>query len=234
VVKISAFIQARTGSTRFPNKVHAKLGGKDLINWIVEAAWAIKGVSDVRVLWAEEYPHLLGTLPNKRNDVLRRYREALDAHPCDAVVRLTADCPLLSVSASSLVVKAFTQESGISYASNIFPKRTWPDGLDTEVISAGMIRLADERATDPHDREHVTPWIQRYVLHRNTYARVELPVDWSTVRLTVDTPEDLEWLETAIRSPRSGSLVPAASPQGVLRRLARWRTVSRRERIPRS
>ena len=87
--------------------------------------------------------------------------------------------------------------------SNVYPFRTWPDGMDCEVFTARILRMADERATDPGDREHVTPWIQRHVQVTGQYCAFPLPVDWSSVRLTVDTKEDLEWLKIALQAPRS-------------------------------
>ena len=35
----------------------------------------------------------------------------------------------------------------------------WPQGLDCEVFSAALLLEANKKATDPSDREHVTPWI---------------------------------------------------------------------------
>ena len=92
-------------------------------------------------------------------DVLDRFVGALDAHPADHVVRLTADCPL----ADPVLIEAVLArhlDRGADYTSNVFP-RTFPRGLDCEVMTAAALRAAHAEATDPAEREHVTPFLYR-------------------------------------------------------------------------
>ena len=190
-MRLACIIQARLGSTRFPGKVLAKLGGKPVLDWVVEAAARIPRVNEVRVAWPGPHEH--------EDDVLSRYwRVAGELGWPDAIMRVTGDCPLLDPHVSSLVVEKFLG-GGAMYVSNIWPVRTWPDGLDTEVFTLEALRRAHEGARDLHDREHVTPWMQRNLVCLN----VPHMVDWSRVRLTLDTPEDLRWLEQVLASPRS-------------------------------
>lgn len=184
-------IQARLGSTRFPGKVLANLGGKSVITRVYEQACKVRGVDQVRVA----YP-----VPGiDENDVLTRFWwHAQEANP-DTIIRLTGDCPLLDPQVVELVLERF-HRGDVDYASNVYPRRTWPDGLDCEVFSRRALELAHENAVSGPDREHVTP----YMHYNLKCANVELPVDWSWVRLTLDTPEDLEWLRVAIKAPRSG------------------------------
>ena len=80
-------------------------------------------------------------------DVLERYRLAIDEHPCDGVVRITADCPLIDPAIVDLVVRRW-RETGADYASNVIEPRTYPKGLDVEVISVEALRAAaEERET---------------------------------------------------------------------------------------
>ncbi|MDQ3689149.1 MAG: acylneuraminate cytidylyltransferase, partial [Chloroflexota bacterium] len=61
---------------------------------------------------------------------------------------------------------------------------------DTEVFSYGALTIAHAEAMDPVEREHVTPFLyrndDRFIVRQVTDA-----VDRSTLRWTVDTPEDL-------------------------------------------
>ena len=195
-MNVVAIIQARLTSTRFPGKVLADLGGTPVAERVLQAAKRIEGVSEAVLAWP-----VAGI---DENDVLARYMHYARLHEADVIVRLTGDCPLLDPNVSALVLKRFMQ-GGVAYATNVYPKRTWPDGLDTEVFHVRALSSADECAKNPYDREHVTPWIYRHRLGAN----VELPVDWSWVRLTVDTPQDLDWLRVAINAPRSGPTDPA-------------------------
>jgi spore coat polysaccharide biosynthesis protein SpsF (cytidylyltransferase family) len=200
-VKVVAIIQARLTSTRFPRKVLADLGGTSVLERVLSAACHIDGVDEVVIGWP-----VVG-IPE--NDVLARYVYYAQLHKADAIMRLTGDCPLFDPQVGALVLQAYRNIGSIGYASNVYPRRTWPDGMDCEVFSYDYLVGVDaEPTTTACDREHVTPAIQRMATQDCRYISVELPVDWSWVRLTVDTPEDLAWLKVAIDAPRSGSPSP--------------------------
>jgi spore coat polysaccharide biosynthesis protein SpsF (cytidylyltransferase family) len=182
---IVAMIQARTTSTRLPGKVLMDIGGQSSLARVVAAAGAIRGVDKVEVLWAHNYPRV------PENDVLSRYYWAWKPLEARAVMRLTADCPLLDPKVCELVLESFLKYD-VSYASNVYPKRTFPDGLDCEVFSGELLARAYAAAESPEDREHVTPWMQRNA----TVYPVVLPVDWSHIRLTLDEQRDLDFLRT--------------------------------------
>jgi spore coat polysaccharide biosynthesis protein SpsF len=78
----------------------------------------------------------------------------------------------------------------VEYASNIFPQRTFPRGLDTEVIRFDSLERVWQEDLNPTRREHVTLYIRRnpdlFRLHSVTNA-----VDHSNLRWTVDTDADL-------------------------------------------
>lgn len=102
-MRINAVIQARVGSTRFPGKVLEDLGGRPVLEWVVRAARSATQIDTVVVATStkaadDDVAELAATLGvavvrGSEDDVLSRFVAALDAHPADAVVRLTADCP---------------------------------------------------------------------------------------------------------------------------------------------
>ena len=191
-------IQARIGSRRLPGKVLADIGGRPMIAHVLERAEAITGIDEVMVAvpdLPEDDPLAsavasLGAsvVRGATDDVLGRYLAAADAGRADVVVRVTADCPLLSPSVSSSVVAAYAR-GGADYASNTLERRS-PRGLDTEVVSVETLRAAGRESTDPAEREHVTPFIWRRP-DRFRLRSVRAPSDRSAVRLTVDVAEDL-------------------------------------------
>jgi spore coat polysaccharide biosynthesis protein SpsF len=123
------------------------------------------------------------------HDVLARFAGALRTTAADAVVRLTADCPLLCPSVSARVVDAFrTRSPQCDYVSNTMT-RTFPRGLDTEVLTTAALFTADEEARDAYEREHVTPFIWRRP-DRFRLCHMEDEVDRSENRWTLDTQED--------------------------------------------
>lgn len=125
------------------------------------------------------------------SDVLGRFVAALDTAPADHVVRITADCPL-SDPAVLAEVYATHRTTGADYTSNTLV-RTYPDGLDVEVIRAEMLRSVAAATHDPSDREHVTPGIYRRP-DRYRLAAVTTPLRLGHLRWTVDTMADLAFV----------------------------------------
>lgn len=194
-----AIIQARTGSTRLPGKVLMDVAGRPMIRRVLDRASRIQGIDGIAVATPDlveddglsDLVHGLGhrVVRGPAHDVLERYLLAADAMEADVVVRLTSDCPLLSPSVSSLVVERF-QTGTFDYCSNTI-ERTWPRGLDTEVVDLRALRIAGREASTPSDREHVTPFVWRQPDRFRLESVSTLP-DRSDLRWTVDTPNDLE------------------------------------------
>jgi spore coat polysaccharide biosynthesis protein SpsF len=156
----------------------------------------------------------LDVFRGSRDDVLDRFCGALRRFPdADTVVRLTADCPLADPELIDQVV-AHHQEAGADYTSNVLGARTYPKGLDVEVIRAQVLLDAGERASDEFEREHVTPYIYR---RRDDYrvAGVARHESLAKLRWTVDLPSDLEFVRGVYATlyPQK----PAFTTQDILR-----------------
>ncbi len=78
------------------------------------------------------------------------------------------------------------------YVSNVEPP-TFPDGLDTEIVSAAALDRAWREARLPSDREHVTTYI-RTGTHGFRTRNVVHDTDLSSLRFTVDEPRDLDFV----------------------------------------
>ena len=196
-----AILQARMGSTRLPGKVMADLAGKPLLVRVIERAQAISGIDDVVIATttAERDQPLLalakqcGALgyAGSEDNVLDRYYQAVRTFNAEIIVRLTADCPLLDPGVSARVLARFAQ-GDVDYACNTLPP-TFPDGLDTEVFSFAALERAWREAKLTSEREHVTPYIWKHPTQFRL-ANVTREVDLSSLRWTVDEPQDLEFV----------------------------------------
>jgi spore coat polysaccharide biosynthesis protein SpsF len=125
------------------------------------------------------------------DDVLDRFARALKQEPADIVVRITADCPLLEPSIVDRVIAIMLNEPGLDAASNVFPLRTFPRGLDVEALTADALRRLDASVSDMRLREHVTlPMYENATQFR--LGSVFCDQDWSRIRWTVDEPADLQ------------------------------------------
>jgi spore coat polysaccharide biosynthesis protein SpsF len=203
-VKVVAIIQARMGSTRLPGKVLLDLAGEPMLVRVVNRTRRAQTLDEVVVattvqpadeaivrLCAERgWPCSRGS----EDDVLDRYYQAAVVHQADVVVRITSDCPLIEPEIMDQVVQEFLDlQPRIDYACNVLPRRTFPRGLDTEVMRFDVLEQAWREDPNPAWREHVTPYIQRnpdlFRIHG-----VSNKVDYSHMRWTVDTPEDLAFV----------------------------------------
>lgn len=124
-------------------------------------------------------------------DVLDRYYRAATHFDAGVVIRVTSDCPLIDPEIIDRVVTAFLATMP-DYASTVI-QRSYPHGLDTEVISIDALRRAWQCARQTWERVHVTPYFygnpELFRLHS-----VVSDVDYSNNRWTVDTPADLEFV----------------------------------------
>ena len=228
-MKIAAIIQARMGSTRLPGKVMRPLAGRPVLGHVIERVRACALVDDVVVATTTlprddvvaEAARSLGALTYRGSDddVLSRVYHA--AEGAEVVVRVTADCPLFDPGLLERMLVRFnehrTAADGVDYLSNTIV-RTYPRGLDAELVTFDALERACEQAVDPYEREHVTPFIYRHPelfrLEAFTGER-----DLSHLRWTLDTEEDYRFL-TELHAALSAS--NAVFPmQAVLDLLAR-------------
>jgi spore coat polysaccharide biosynthesis protein SpsF len=214
-MRVTAVIQARAGSSRLPGKVLLDLGGRSVLGWVVRAAQEASQVDHVVIATSsrvlddpvEAAARELGVpcVRGSEDDVLSRFEQALADHPSDAVVRLTADCPLLDPRLIDAVVAVWRAVPERDYVSTVLV-RTLPRGLDVEVVAAGALRRVSATA-EAHDRVHVTSGIYADPQTYDVLGVCAAP-DASDLRVTLDTAQDYELLKAVVAQTgdRPGSL----------------------------
>ncbi|MFI7550986.1 cytidylyltransferase domain-containing protein [Micromonospora sediminimaris] len=203
--RIVGIVQARMGSSRLPGKVLRPLAGRSVLGRVVRAAQDSGVLADLVVATSSDSSDdavvaecdRLGVAWHRGpvDDVLTRFVGALDAHPADAVMRFTADCPLLDPEIVSLVASVYRAVPGLDYASTSIA-RTLPRGLDVEIVRADALRTVDRLATD-HHRVHVTSYAYA---HPEVFRvlGVTLTPDRSQLRLTLDTARDWDLVRAVV------------------------------------
>lgn len=226
---ILAILQARTSSSRLPGKVLLPLAGAPMILRQIERVARARRIDRLVVATSEnpsdddlaQVVAGAGVLTHRGplRDVMARFIGALDAYgPAEHVVRLTGDCPL----ADPAVIDATIDHviaAGADYGSNTPPRRTFPKGLDVEVMTAGALRAAAARAASQEEYEHVT-WAmhQHPELYRQAYYSQR--ADEGDVRWTVDFRHDYDFVSAVYDGLYPAN--PAFSSDDV-RRLVRGR-----------
>lgn len=229
--RVVVIAQARMGSSRLPGKVLREAGGRSLLAHLARrlqraetpservVATTVDPSDDELVAAAEALG--LAVQRGSVDDVLERFGATVDGlglDDDDLVVRVTGDCPLLDPRELDRLVREFVARRAgpdpVDYLSNqAGERRRIPRGLDVEVVTAGGLARARAEATRPGDREHVTPYFYR------TPGRFRIAVsdppgpDLGHLRLTVDTPADLELVDAVVR---------ALGPDATTEAIATW------------
>lgn len=190
-------IQARTGSTRLPGKVLAELAGRPMLRLQLDRLASLASGPVVVATSTEPGDDAVAELGaaagvdvvrGPEADVLGRFAAVIERYQPDVLVRLTGDCPLTDPRIVERVVSEHLAQDA-DYTSNVFP-RSYPKGLDVEVVRAEALLEAAERADGPGEREHVTPYLYRRP-ERFRMANVTSGLDLGQEWWVVDTPDDL-------------------------------------------
>jgi spore coat polysaccharide biosynthesis protein SpsF len=200
-MKIAAIVQARMGSTRLPGKVLMDLGGETVLARVVRRLRRARLIDEIVVATTnsaadQSIVRECQRLParvfrGEENDVLDRYYQAAQRIGADGIVRITSDCPLIDPEITDNTIRAFLERRP-DYASNVL-QRTYPRGLDTEVMTRDALARAWREARLSYQRAHVTPYIYENPDWFDILT-IRGDADYSSHRWTLDTAEDLAFI----------------------------------------
>ncbi|GAB6090991.1 cytidylyltransferase domain-containing protein [Spirochaeta dissipatitropha] len=208
------FIQTRIGSSRLPGKTMLPLGGKPLLQHAMENLRLVP-VDHYVLLTDTESEAAFSELAEKcgykifaghPDNVLKRFRDALEVYPLDYIIRATGDNPLVSHEIASKSLQ-LALETKADYAGLLQP----PYGSAVEVISRHALERAAADATTDYQREHVSPYI--YQNPELFHIRLD-PADAeyrSKARVTVDTAEDYAYINKLFEDLYYG--IPISLPE---------------------
>ncbi len=192
-----AVIQARMTSTRLPGKSLLDLGGKPLVQRVVERVRRAASLDEVWVATSDNrFDDLIELAVGKigapvfrgsLEDVLDRFRQAARAAGAEIIVRVTADNPLTDPRLIDLGVEAIVRE-GADYLR----LTNMPYWTGAEIFSAAALERAWSSTRDPYHREHVCPYFTAKDAGFKTYF-LENPIPGTQrpdIRLTLDTMDD--------------------------------------------
>jgi spore coat polysaccharide biosynthesis protein SpsF len=231
--RVLALIQARLGSSRLPGKSQLPLPlsaiGDDqtILGHIVSRAQRANSVSEVIVATTTQLLDNplaalatrlgVGVFRGDEQDVLGRFAGALaQTEPTEVVVRLTADNPAIDPAfLDAAVAHHLTTGADYTYTSGL------PLGTNIEVISALALQRAHAEATQPDEREHVTPYLRRHPeLFRLETLALTVPPEVASLRLTVDYPSDYAFI--SLLFSELGATFSLTDPAGLLILLIRY------------
>jgi len=202
-------VQARMTSTRLPGKVMEIVCDKPLLEHLINRLKTIRSADQIVIATTvNETDNQIVSLCKKldtlyyrgsEEDVLGRYYEAAVEYGGDVIIRITSDCPVIDPEVVDYLISFFTNNiEKYDFVSNTL-ERSYPRGMDAEIVSFKALKEAHFNAYDPFDREHVTPFIKKRPQQFRLY-NILYKADMSRFRLTIDTSEDMELISKIFES----------------------------------
>ncbi len=203
-IRVVAVIQARMGSTRLPGKVLKPIAGKPLLWHIVHRLKACHLLEDIAVAtsvnpadeaiveWCNQEGVFVVRGPE--DDVLARYAQAAEKLDADIIVRVNSDAPFIDPGFIDHLVATLIEQDG-DYVLMEDGAECAHVGVDPFSRRA-LDRLMMDAAHDPAAKEHVTGYFKLNpdfvkVVRAAPYP----PLARKGGRLTIDTPDDLAFIE---------------------------------------
>lgn len=208
---IAAIIEARMGSTRLPQKVLKPIRGAPMLSHLIRRINPSRYLTDIVVATThlpeddaiESLAHSLSVkcFRGEIHELRSRVIHAAKSVGADIVVKLTGDNPLVDFRLMDAMIEKYLStpcdlitNGAMEYSKSWHEKRTFPIGLNIQVLSLKLIEESAALFSDSPYKEHVTLDIlnlpERYRLvpfHAEELTPCIHHPEW---RLTVDTPED--------------------------------------------
>lgn len=206
LLKIIGVIQARMHSTRLPGKAMLEILGKPILWHIYNRLSHCKKLSQVVISTGEysnnseicdfaqknKIPYFSGS---EKDLIDRLYKTSIDFN-ASALVRITADCPLVDPKIIDVLIDEYMNKKDQydivrNYGDTI---RTFPHGLDAEIYSVESLKKMWNEIKPSELRE----WFPLYVKQNPESFRIleiQNTTDQSANRWTVDYEEDYQFVQ---------------------------------------
>jgi len=202
--RVVAIVQARMGSTRFPGKVLKPIAGKPLLWHVIRRLSRCELIDQIVIATTTNLrdhaivqfgrEHDIEVIRGPEEDVLARFAIAAETMKADYIVRVSSDAPFLDPGFIDHLTGALIAQDG-DYVLLEDGAVTAHEGVDPFSRRA-LAKLMAEARDDTIAQEHVTGYFK---LHPGFVKIVRAPayppLAKKSGRLTIDTPDDLAFVE---------------------------------------
>ena len=169
---ITFIIQARSGSTRLPNKILLPFyNGKSILDLMLEKLSSINGTNilvatttnmkdDAVVNIAKKYN--IAYFRGSENDVLNRFISAAEQYNAQKIIRVCSDNPFLDINSIKKLIETINENPSADYISfniNGIPSIKTHYGFWTEYVTLNTLKKIRDLTDEPLYHEHVTNYI---------------------------------------------------------------------------
>lgn len=205
--KIGVIIQARTGSTRLPNKVVLPFHQETSILEILlqkllvfkdtyEIVLATTDAEDDKVLVDIAKKYGIKYYTGDQLDVLQRFVDAATEFGIDTIVRICSDNPFLDSGFIANMIDHFKSHPELDYLSYKnhmgTPAIKTHLGLFAEIVTLDALKRVQKHTDDKLYKEHVTNYVYANPEDFKVHL-LEMPdylIERDDLRFTIDDPDD--------------------------------------------
>jgi spore coat polysaccharide biosynthesis protein SpsF len=198
-MKIGAIIFFRMNSSRLPGKPLLKFEEKTLIELIYDRVLKIKGLDEIVIATSEEVLDNQIVIECKNlnikvyrgslNNVADRALQCALLNKMDYFVRICGDRPFFDYELINRQIRTIC-DFDYDIVTNCFPK-TYPKGMDSEIISTKILRDYITFFDDKEENEHLTKY---FYTHHSKFKifnyKLNSNENLSNFSLAVDDEED--------------------------------------------
>lgn len=206
-MRFVATIEARMTSSRLPGKPLLKVMDKTMLSFLVERLMLAPSLDCIVLATTtnaaddplvDEADNLgIKVFRGSENDVMNRVLEAAKSVDADVIVEITGDCPLIDPDIIEQSINMYNCHE-VDYVSNVMI-RSYPDGMDTQVMSVEALEKSASLTNDDLDLEHVSLHIRN---NPDIFSRVHLvappSLHWPELGLTLDEKKDFDLISEII------------------------------------
>lgn len=198
-LKVGAIVQARTNSTRLPNKIFLKLpydSNYTVLDQIVSRIKKVKNIDEIIIATSNNVnddkvdsfckKNSTTCFRGSEENVLSRFYLAALKYKLDVIIRLTGDNPCIDPD-----IISSTLSTHIEMKNDFTKTKFYPLGINVEILSFFALEHVYENSTNNFEKEHVTPFILNKpdkfkIFTKEASGKYNEP----ELRLTLDTEED--------------------------------------------
>ena len=212
-LNIHIIVQARTGSSRLPNKVMKYLEDKIVLQHVYDRLKESKYAQKVIITTTTNISdniivdyclnNNIEVFQGSELDVLNRYYETAKYYKSDIIIRVTSDCPLVDINYIDMMIDYYSKSDLKYLGPKYFGNHKFPDGFNGEIFSFDVLEEANNNANE-YQKEHVTTYIiEKYKKEEFTYPILYQKyrnIHFSNLHLSLDTEGDYKLLKKIFKN----------------------------------
>ena len=212
-------IQARTGSSRFPEKILKKIDKRTVIEFLIDNLLTkFKNKNLVIATTNLKRDSIILKILKKKNinffrgseeNVLKRYLNCAQKFKIKNIIQITSDCPLVDTNLIIRMKKIFFSKN-LDYLANTYPpnKSMYPDGTDIEIYKYKSLLKLSKLTNKKEDKEHVTNFFWKNKKIFKTMI-IKNKINLSNFKYSIDYKNEIILVKKILKIIKKKKIVPS-------------------------